>query len=232
MTLFVYADESGVFDVAHNIFFVFGGVIVRSKQKRDIEARKYRSVERSLGANAGRTKNGELKATTLSNRDKYRIYRSLGGMTRFAVVVQQDKVLAHIFNNKKSKQRFLDFVFKVGLKAALVRCIERGLVPSDYDGRVSVRMDEHTTATDGRYELRESLEQEFRFGTYNYTWSKHFPPLFPSLRDVTVEMRDSASDPLIRAADIVANRVYHHATQGTLDGIQDGVIIAHWPPAN
>jgi hypothetical protein len=37
-------------------------------------------------------------------------------------------------------------------------------------------MDEHTTATDGRYELREALEMELKIGPYNYDqWQANRP---------------------------------------------------------
>lgn len=208
---------------------MFGGVLVRTKDARDREVRKYLAVERGLGEKAGRTKNGELKATTLCNRDKYQIYRSLNAMTWFAVVVHQKNLLSRIFNNKKTKQRYLDYAFKIGLKRALLACVEQGIVEADYAGHIEVRMDEHTTATDGRYELCEGLDQEFRLGTYNQQWDKFYPPVFPQLRQVSVEMRDSEKDALIRAADIVANRVYYHAIQGTLEKIEAGVIIKHLP---
>lgn len=41
-------------------------------------------------------------------------------------------------------------------------------------GNVFVYNDEHTTATNGRYELREGLEQEFKLGTYNMRYDKFF----------------------------------------------------------
>ena len=68
--------------------------------------------------------------------------------------------------------------------------------------------DEHTTATNGRYELKESLEQEFKHGTYNYNYSKFFEPLFPNLQSVEVNYCNSAKVTLVRAADITANKLY------------------------
>jgi hypothetical protein len=229
MTLFVYADESGVFDVEHNEYFAFGGVIVKTKEARDREVRKYRSVERSLGSSARRTAKGELKATTLSNKDKYKLYRSLGGTIRFAIIVEQKKVHERIFLDKKSKQRFLDYIFKVGLKRAFEVCIKDGFVSHDYDGSLVVRMDEHTTATNGRYELREALEEEFKRGAFNQTWNKYHPPLFENLKDVTLDLRDSCKDPLIRAADIVANRAYYHARKGSMPVLNE-TMIYHFLP--
>lgn len=89
-------------------------------------------------------------------------------MHKFAVVVDQTRVRPEIYQHKKSKQRYLDFVFKIAVKRELERLRSARVLANDYAGEIDVRMDEHTTATDGRYELREALEMELKIGTYNY----------------------------------------------------------------
>lgn len=208
VSIFVYADESGVFDHVHENHFVFGGVIFLDKAYRDSQQRMYQKAERDLGPNAGTTPDGELKATTLSRAHKGKLFRSLNKTIKFAVVVDLKRINANIFEDKKTKQRYLDYAFKRGLKNVLVKLMNEGLIPADYSESIIVRMDEHTTATDGRYELRESLEQEFKIGTFNGNWNTFHPPILPNIAGVELELRDSKQDPLIRAADIVANRVY------------------------
>lgn len=41
MDLFVYSDESGVFDYKHNKIFTFGGLIFIGKEQKDIATRKF-----------------------------------------------------------------------------------------------------------------------------------------------------------------------------------------------
>ena len=74
-------------------------------------------------------------------------------------------------------------------------------------------VDEHTTATNGRYELREALEQEFKVGTYNWSYQTFFPPIFSSMETVNMEYCNSKNKLLVRAADIVANKIYHCAIE-------------------
>ena len=90
-------------------------------------------------------------------------------------------------------------------------------------------MDEHTTATDGRYELRESLEQEFKIGTYNYTYSKFYEPIFINLKNINLSYCNSEKVPLVRASDIVANKVYYCAKNNKLHTIEDKVYIKYLP---
>ena len=145
------------------------------------------------------------------------MFRAMNPYHRFGVVVNQQNVLTNIFENKKSKQRFLDYVFKRGLKSALQNMLIRQEIKAEDVENIYVFMDEHTTATDGRYELGESLESEFKTGTYNQTWNRFFPPLFPGMKAVQLQLKDSCQDSLVRAADITANKLYYAATSKQYD---------------
>ena len=209
MNLFVYADESGVLDPKHNDFFVFGGIIFLGKEARDDAARKYLHAERALReSNASLDSIPEIKASVISNKQKGKLFRSLNNEHSFGVVVEQKRLKEYIYSHKKKKQRYLDYVFKIALKRALQGMMRDGVFSASEIENIYVRMDEHSTATDGRYELQEGLEEEFKHGTTNYDWDRYFPPIFPDMQEVRLEMRDSAQDPLIRASDIVANRLF------------------------
>lgn len=213
MNLFIYSDESGVFDKAHNDYFVFAGVIFGSKETKENAARKYLKAERTLREHRTFEQGTELKASKVSNKDKAKLYRSLNQLQKFGVIIRQEDVLNSIFSAKKSKQRYLDYAFKIAVKKKFEHMIRmRMLNPLDVDA-LYFFVDEHTTATDGRYELRESLEQEFRWGTYNHNYSLYFPPIFPNLKTVDVRYCDSKTVTLVRAADIVANRLYFIANK-------------------
>lgn len=208
MNIFVYSDESGVFDKEHNKYFVFGGVIFLSKEERDIASRKYIAAERVVRTSENITSDMEVKASLITNKSKGKLYRSLNSYYKFGIVADQSRVLDRIFESKKDKQRYLDYVYKIGLKLRFQHMISNGIiVPSEVE-RLIFYVDEHTTATNGRYELRESLEQEFKYGTYNWNYSCHFPPIFPNLQELKLDFCNSASKTLVRAADIVANKVY------------------------
>lgn len=154
MSIFVYGDESGVFDAAHHDVFVFGGLVFLNKEARDAEYRRFIAAERKLAPLYGATdRNFELKACRLKNKHKAGLFRSTNHCIRYAFVVDQRNVNENIFSSKKSKQRYLDYVYKVGLKRVFGRLIQAGkLKPSSVSG-LFIRFDEHTTATDGRYEL-------------------------------------------------------------------------------
>lgn len=124
MDLYIYSDESGVFDYKNNEYFVFGGVIYLSKDSKDNSIRKYKAIEKELREKSNVEK-GELKATRLKSKHKRRLFNSLGDTYKFAIIIKESRVNVGIFNNKKSKQRYLDYAFKIGLKRALGNLIEK-----------------------------------------------------------------------------------------------------------
>lgn len=225
MDLFIYSDESGVFDKVHNEIFVYGGLILLGKQQKDEYIRRYLAAERVVREK--HTDGGELKACRISNKEKGKLYRSIGGAIKFGVIVNQRNVLDRIFLSKKDKQRYLDYAYKIGLKRALQQLINAGVIGKCVDN-IFLYNDEHSTATNGRYELREGLEQEFKLGTYNMQYDKFFPPLFETMQGLHLEFCDSKKVTLVRAADIVANRIYYMALNRKLENLS-GIYISTLP---
>lgn len=227
MDLFIYSDESGVFDREHNEIYVFGGLIFLGKGEKDNYARKYLVAESTLrGQKYSETE--ELKACKISNKEKGKLYRSMNGAIRFGVIINQRGVLERIFQSKKDKQRYLDYAYKIGVKKALQRLItDRRIVKNDI-GTIHFYNDEHTTATNGKYELREALEQELKNGTYNLQYNRFFPPIFENMQGVDLHYCDSNKVALVRAADIVANRIYYMSLNRNIEKLE-GIYLTTLP---
>ena len=229
MDIYVFSDESGVFDREHNDIFVFGGILFFSKQEKDLCARKYIHAERTLRETGNYKCGQELKATAVSPSDRGKLFRSTAQHQRFGIVIRQKRLLGRIFNSKKDKQRYLDYAYKIGLKRLFEHLMRDGVVSADEVNNIYIFVDEHTTATNGIYELREAIEQEFKFGTYNWNYSTHFPPIFNQLQNVTLTFCNSAKRPLIRAADIIANRLYYVACNKPNEIHKQGIFIVELP---
>lgn len=220
MDLFIYSDESGVFDKEHNEIFVYGGLIFLGKEEKDDYNRKYIAAEKSI-RNGKYSENEELKANKITNKEKGKLYRSMNNAIRFGIIINQRNVLERIFQSKKDKQRYLDYAYKIGLKRTLQKLMSEGNIQANDIVNIHIYNDEHSTATNGRYELREGLEQEFKLGTYNLKYDKFFPPLFENMEGVELLFCDSDKVTLIRAADIVANRIYYMALNRKLDSMEE-----------
>ena len=125
-----------------------------------------------------------------------------------------------IYKDKKSKQRYLDFAYKIAVKNAFEFAIKNNEIKSNEVTDLHFYVDEHSTATNGRYELRESLEGEFKNGTHNWNYTTYFPPLFENLNSVDVVFCNSKQHYLVRASDIIANRIYYLSRQNNLVKLQ------------
>ena len=209
INLFVYSDESGVFDYKHNKYFLFGGLICFSPKEKERTARKYAHVETVIRQSKNYGADLELKASNISNADKGKFYRSLNGNYKFCVLIKERNLNKQIFHNKRHKQRYLDYAYKMVLKKCFEQLIEEKHIKKTKIKNVFIYADEHSTATDGKYELRESLLNEVKNGTFNVEWNKFFEPIFPCLCNVEVEFCDSSKTRLVRAADIIANHCFH-----------------------
>lgn len=221
MNIFVYSDESGVFDKEHNDYFVFGGLILLGTDDKEQWSRKYSSVEKTLRANKGVSTDYELKATHITNKEKVKLFRSLNGCYKFGVVIKEKRVHANIYLSKKDKQRYLDYAYKIAVKRAFEDLIQKGLINPDETEQLYFFVDEHTTATNGQYELQEALEQEFKRGTYNFSYNIYYPPLFKNMKDVQLKYCNSKSNLLVRAADIVSNRIFYLAKNEKREDIKN-----------
>lgn len=211
MNIYVYSDESGVFDKKHNDYFVFGGLILLGTENKENWSRKYSSIEKILRTNKKVNSDYELKATRITNKEKGKLFRALNGCFKFGVIIRQKNVLDRIFLSKKDKQRYLDYAYKIAVKRGFERLIQNKAIYPDEVERLYFYVDEHTTATNGRYELWQALEQEFKLGTYNYKYDTYYPPIFREMKAVHLEYCNSKSKLLVRAADIVANKIYYLA---------------------
>ena len=230
MNIFIYSDESGVFDRVHNRYFVFGGVMFLSKEDRDICARKYTKAENDVKKKEELDRSDEAKASNVSNASKGKLFRALNNQIRFGVIIDELRVNENIWKSKKDKQRFLDYAYKIAVKRCFERLISDGRVKAEDVRNLYFFVDEHTTATSGKYELREALEQEFKNGTFNYNWAKFYPPIFPQLEGVELKFCNSSKATLVRAADVIANKIYYLArTQEQYSVSEDDFFVIRLP---
>ncbi len=218
MEVYVYSDESGTFDYVHNDYFVYGGVIFLSKAAKEEMSRKYLALERKIRADGHFGIDEEIKASKLKKSHKRRLL-SLSyseGCYPFGIVISLKELTLkeQISSSSKSKQRYMDYAYKLGIKNMLKSFIETGLLPLDECHSLHFCMDEHHSATDGKYELSESLDAEFNIGTYNPSWDLFHKPIFEK-RKAYIDCRfcDSKRNTLVRLADIVANYIFHKALE-------------------
>lgn len=68
MDIYVYSDESGVFDKAQNSVFVYGGLLFFDKKTRDECSRKYPAAEKYARGSENIPPDKEVKVSNISNK--------------------------------------------------------------------------------------------------------------------------------------------------------------------
>ena len=76
---------------------------------------------------------------------------------------------------------------------------------------------------------RSDQGTSFKVGTFNYMRTQYFPPIFPNIQNVSLRLCDSKANTLIRAADIVANHIYHDCISGGKMQIKPNLHITNFP---
>jgi len=197
-------------EITTNILYM-GGVLFLSFDDKEIFTRKYIHAERTLRKTGKYKGISELKAAHIDNKDKGKLFRSTNQCFRFGTVINENKLLPQAFESKKSKQRYLDYAYKIGLKRYLEYLINSNVFDPNDVINLYLFCDQHSTATNGLYDLESSIYKEFRNGIYNYQYNIFHAAIMPKLEKVTVKYCDSTNTTLIRSADIIANRIYYFA---------------------
>lgn len=237
MKLYVYADESGTFDQAHNDLFVYGGLIAPGREAKEGLERRYRALEDSIRATSPTLGEGdEAKASSLAMPERKRLYRLVEGSPcrQFGVVVDQRRLRPSVFADKRSRQRYLDWALKMAVKWAVLSLVADGTVEKSAVSKIDVFVDEHSSSTAGKYNLSASINEELRYGMYDSRGFFHEPLFSPSLPEVRVRYLDSSSVTLIRAADVTANWIYcaerdRSACPQVMDRIESAAVIRRHP---
>lgn len=220
MTLFIRSDESGSFDYIHNDYFVFAGLIFTDRQQMELTARQFISLEKKLRSKNCYKNLPELKAAFLEHKDRRTLFAITQDCMRFATIIRLKKLdCQKVFADKKTKQRYMDYAFKLGLKNAINNLINRGSIFFEEATDIDIIMDERTTATNGKYDLGESILKELKGEIHSSVTKRTFAPTLPNTERVTVSYGHSDSNPLLRAADIIANRVRFECKYGSLNNI-------------
>ena len=94
------------------------------------------------------------------------------------------------------------------VKNKLEDFIRRGVLSRTDDVDIAIYLDEQLTATNGYYDLRDSIVEELRHGIINFNYGVVHNNVFAGNVKVSIEYCESKNNYLIQASDIIANRIW------------------------
>lgn len=202
-----FFDDSGVLHKHEpSGYFVYAGYVFTNRQELDIAKRKYINANKKLKKKLGRT--DELKAASLSAKHKRALFNSVRQYDSLAVAVDISRVYDYILADKKSICRYKDYVLKRCVKSQLEKLIADNYISRNEDILISIYIDEQLTATNGYYDLRDSIMEELQYGIINFDYGITHPRVFRSNVTVNIQYCDSSKNYMIQASDILANRIW------------------------
>ncbi|CCX58815.1 putative uncharacterized protein [Blautia hydrogenotrophica CAG:147] len=205
--VFFFFDDSG--NLHRNEpsgYFVYAGYVFTDRRELESAKRKYIHANKKLKEALGR--DDELKAANLKSKHKRALFNSVKVYESVAAVVDISRVYDYILNDKKSICRYKDYVLKRCVKNRLKKFITDGCLSKNEDITISIFIDEQLTATNGYYDLRDSIAEELRYGIVNFDYGIRHPHVFDADVTVNIEYCDSSKNYLIQASDILANRIW------------------------
>ncbi len=202
-----FFDDSGVFHKnAPGHHFVYAGYVFTSRKELIDAKRKYINANKKLKKALGRI--DELKAANIEPKHKRSLFNAVKDYKSIAVVVDLNRIYEYILANKKSICRYKDYVLKRCIKIVLEHFIEEGIIHKEDDISIFIYIDEQLTATNGYYDLRDSIKEELKYGIANFDYGIIHPHIFDGNVKVNIEYCDSSHNYLIQASDILANRIW------------------------
>ncbi len=204
--LFFFFDDSGVLHRNEESgYFVYAGFAFCSRQERNSAKRKYIRANKDI--KRATNLSGEIKAAGLPKKYKRSLFNSVREYETVSACVNIGRVYDYILDSKKSICRYKDYVLKLCVKRKIEDLISKGAVNANEDVEIFIYIDEQLTATNGYYNLQDSIVEELKYGIVNFNYGIVHPHVFNEKVIVHIQYCESKNNYLIQASDILANRI-------------------------
>lgn len=217
--LFFFLDDSGVLDNrAPSNYFCYAGYLIVGKDAKNGCIRKFRSIASELKQQYSVP---EIKGSSFNKdygkqiQDELRLYKCMiKADSCYSLILEVDvrNLLRVDFSNKYSVMRYKNYAVKMLIKKAIERIIENGTIEPDGITNIKVLIDEEHQATNGIYNLKETITSELYDGISNWDYGSYHAPILSNKAQsiINVAYCDSCKAIPVQTADILAN-LYHNA---------------------
>ncbi len=205
--IYIFIDDSGVFSKnASGDYFIYAGYVFFSKKKKELYKRKYRKLVLQIQEELDTYR--ELKSFGLEKKHKRALFNVMRDVDSLSANVNLPSINAGIMNEKKSIHRYKDYALKRAIKNMMVKSIRNGTIDPNEEINMHICIDEQSTASNGYYDLKESIKEEFCYGVMNFDYGTFHQPILQGGLSLTIEYCDSSNNFLIQSSDILANRIF------------------------
>lgn len=212
--VYFFFDDSGVLhENEQSGFFVYAGYVFVGESEKANAQRRYRKLVKNI--KQANNLDGELKAFGLENKHKRSLVKVLSQYESVSATVEIKRVYPYILSDKLSRFRYKDYILKRIIKMKIQDLISHGVISADEDLSIKIFIDEQHTATNGWYDLKESITEELTKGISNFNYGHFYPPILNAKLSVSIKYCDSKYNYLIQASDLLANYIWHQCINPT-----------------
>ena len=206
--IYFFLDDSGTLHRNENSgFFVYAGYVFVGNNTKENAKRQYRKLCEDI--KDVNEYPGELKACFLENKHRRALVKVLSMYESISCSVDISRVHQKILSEKLSRFRYKDYIIKRLVKAKINDLIHRKIISAHDDIELFIYIDEQHTATNGWYDLRNSIKEELLNGISNFDYGTTYPPILHGNLTLNIHYCDSRYNYLIQASDIIANYIWH-----------------------
>lgn len=214
ITIYIFMDDSGKLTFKENVS-VYAGLAFTNRAEKDNFNRKYRSIFNNIKCSycnqekttCNKKECPEIKSFNIKNKHKRRIINLCKQQFTYALIINNKNVYPHILSTKASKGRYTDYAQKMIIKKIITHYIDDGVINTNEDLNLIIRIDQQSTKSNGYYSLEESIYEELVNGIYNFNYNIKHDPIINGKLNIDVEYMDSKKVYSIQASDIIAGKV-------------------------
>ena len=209
--VYIYMDDSGKLSKNEKCA-CYGGLVFLSKGEKDKFITQYRGIINKIKCKECRQEENEcnnrcpeIKSSKIRNKKMKRwILNYINKYKTFACLIDNKKINDYIINDKSSKGRYLDYAQKMLFKKIFIKLISDNIINPNMPVRLVINIDEQATKSNGYYNLKDSIKEEFIHGIFNYDYGINHDAILFNKFDLSIHYVDSKLNYAVQAADFVA----------------------------
>lgn len=226
--IFICMDDSGKL-TNHEKYAAYGGIVFFTKNEKDKFITQYRQIIKKIKCSECNHNNincdnvcPEIKNARIKNAGNKRwIMNYIKKYAMFCLVIDNSRITKYIMESKSSKGRYLDYAQKMLVKKIFLDMINQGKINPYKPVKLTMYIDEQTTKSNGYYNLRESIREEFLHGIINFDYGIVYRPILHSSFKIDIHYVDSKKNYIVQAADFVVGEARSLCLNNNENIIQD-----------
>jgi len=195
----------------------YGGIYFKNREHRDEFKRHYIDIIKENKCNFCDNEKGkcnkncpEIKSNNTDTKFRRRIVNLIKNskhVNSYATTIYNRDIPQEVLNVKHSRGRRTDYYQKRIIKEIVNTLIKSGEIDPHRHLELIIEIDESPQATNGLYNLKESIIEELLYGITNFNYSCTFKPILFGGLKVNLKYVDSKETPLVQASDFFVGYV-------------------------